>query len=155
MFNSCALVSVWQKAVQEGIAVSFLLCLQWTWVDPLGADFLLTGTSCSPHCSVHENLHFLVTTVNNLFDHLSSFSLRVYASLHVNCVACDTAPSGLTIQHWHVKCVLRSGRSLAICFTLVSCVFHSWILKMEETLSSETSVDFQRTTHFYILQFEK
>jgi hypothetical protein len=39
---------------------------------------------------------------------------------------------------------------LATCFTLVSCLAYSSTLKMEVTCSSETSVDFQRTTQRYI-----
>jgi hypothetical protein len=35
-------------------------------------------------------------------------------------------------------------------FTLVSCLAHSSILKMETTCTFETSVDFQRTTRNYI-----
>jgi hypothetical protein len=38
---------------------------------------------------------------------------------------------------------------LATCFTVVSCLAYS-TLKMEATRSSETSVDFQRTTRHYI-----
>jgi hypothetical protein len=34
-------------------------------------------------------------------------------------------------------------------FTLISCSAYSWILKMEAICSSETSVDFQRTTRRY------
>jgi hypothetical protein len=40
----------------------------------------------------------------------------------------------------------------AICFTLVSCLCHSSTLKMEATCSSETSLDFQRTTRRCILE---
>jgi hypothetical protein len=36
------------------------------------------------------------------------------------------------------------------CFTLVSCLVYSSILKMEATYSSEMLVDFQRTTRCYI-----
>jgi hypothetical protein len=39
---------------------------------------------------------------------------------------------------------------LATCFTLVSSLAYSLTLKMEATCFSETSVDFQRTTRFYI-----
>jgi hypothetical protein len=37
-------------------------------------------------------------------------------------------------------------------FMLVSCLAYSLILKMEATCSSETSVDFQWTTQYYIPQ---
>jgi hypothetical protein len=41
----------------------------------------------------------------------------------------------------------RNQRALfAACFTLVSCLAYTSTLKMEETCSSETSVDFQQTT---------
>jgi hypothetical protein len=36
------------------------------------------------------------------------------------------------------------------CFTLVSCLAYSSILKMETIFSSETSVHFQRTTRRYV-----
>jgi hypothetical protein len=39
---------------------------------------------------------------------------------------------------------------LATCFMLVSCVVYFSALNMEATCSSETSVDFQRTTRRYI-----
>jgi hypothetical protein len=39
---------------------------------------------------------------------------------------------------------------LATCFTLVSCLAYSLILKMEVTFSSKMSVDMQWTTWFYI-----
>jgi hypothetical protein len=38
---------------------------------------------------------------------------------------------------------------LATCSMLVSCLAYSWTLKMYATFSSETSVDFQRTTPHY------
>jgi hypothetical protein len=38
---------------------------------------------------------------------------------------------------------------LAICFVQVSCLDYSSTLEMEATLSSETSVDFQRTPRRY------
>jgi hypothetical protein len=41
-------------------------------------------------------------------------------------------------------------RSLSPTFTLASCTAYSLNLKMEEIHSSETSVDFQRTTWCYI-----
>jgi hypothetical protein len=41
-------------------------------------------------------------------------------------------------------------RLLPHSFTLVSYLAYSSTLKMEATCSSETSVDFQRTTHHYI-----
>jgi hypothetical protein len=39
---------------------------------------------------------------------------------------------------------------LATCFTLISCLAYSPILKMETAYSSETSVDFQQNTRRYI-----
>jgi hypothetical protein len=44
----------------------------------------------------------------------------------------------------------RNGIMLANCFVLVSCLPYSLTLKMEATCSSETSVDFQRTTRRHI-----
>jgi hypothetical protein len=38
----------------------------------------------------------------------------------------------------------------ATCFTLVSSLAYSWILKMEAICFSETSVNFQQTTRRYI-----
>jgi hypothetical protein len=38
------------------------------------------------------------------------------------------------------------------CFMLVSCLAYSSIMKMEAKCSSETSVDFQRTTRRYITE---
>jgi uncharacterized membrane protein len=47
--------------------------------------------------------------------------------------------------------VIFWGRTalFATCFTLVSCLFYSLVLKMEVTCSFETSVDFQRITQRY------
>jgi hypothetical protein len=41
---------------------------------------------------------------------------------------------------------------LATCFTLVSCFTYSSIQKIEARISSETSVDFHRTTRRYIVE---
>jgi hypothetical protein len=53
-------------------------------------------------------------------------------------------------QHFGRTWCLHLQALLATCFKLVSCSAYSWTLKMEATCSSETSVDFQRTTHRYI-----
>jgi hypothetical protein len=48
------------------------------------------------------------------------------------------------------RCFETTCRRLPLAFTLVSCLAYSSILKMESTYSSETSVDFQRTTRRYV-----
>jgi hypothetical protein len=45
---------------------------------------------------------------------------------------------------------MKAGGKQSSALTLVSCLAHSSTLKMEETCSSETSADFQRTTWHYI-----
>jgi hypothetical protein len=44
---------------------------------------------------------------------------------------------------------------LAACLMMVSCVAYSSTLKMETLCSSETSVDFHRTTWLYIIDEKK
>jgi hypothetical protein len=44
----------------------------------------------------------------------------------------------------------EEGRKLATCFTLDSWLAYSSTLKLEAIFSTETSVDFQRTTLHYI-----
>jgi hypothetical protein len=48
--------------------------------------------------------------------------------------------------------ILLSSSEFVLCFLLVSCWAYSSTLKMEATCSSETSIDFERTTHQYIAQ---
>jgi hypothetical protein len=55
-----------------------------------------------------------------------------------------------TWRHWHfLRCGLLCVSSA---FTLVSCFAYSSTMKTEATCSSETSVDFQRTTQCYIAE---
>jgi hypothetical protein len=55
----------------------------------------------------------------------------------------------LHLQGWRIS-QARNHVCLPPAFTLVSCLAYSSTLKIEETWSSETSVDFQRTTWRYI-----
>jgi hypothetical protein len=50
----------------------------------------------------------------------------------------------------HLSLLLDDGRRA--CFMLVYCLTYSSALKMEATRSSETSVDFPRTTRRYIAE---
>jgi hypothetical protein len=52
-------------------------------------------------------------------------------------------------SHFEEFCHLKYNAVLSVYFTLISCSAYS-TLKMEEICSSETSVDFQRTTRRYI-----
>jgi hypothetical protein len=49
-----------------------------------------------------------------------------------------------------MKSVIFCDINQAACFMLVSCLAYSSILKMEAIRSSETSIDFHRTTRHYI-----
>jgi hypothetical protein len=51
---------------------------------------------------------------------------------------------------WDITSCSLLKVSLQPAFTLVSCLAYSSTLKMEVTCSSETWVDFQRTTQHYI-----
>jgi hypothetical protein len=57
----------------------------------------------------------------------------------------------MILVHVHIQFNLLA--LLAICFTLYSCVAYSSAPKLEATCFSETSVDFQRTTRRYILEY--
>jgi hypothetical protein len=48
------------------------------------------------------------------------------------------------------KHMLAPSAHVAVYFRAVPCLAHSSALKMEPTCSSETSIDFQRTTQHYI-----
>jgi hypothetical protein len=48
--------------------------------------------------------------------------------------------------------IMKQAASKASCFRVVSCLAYSSNLKMEAKYSSETSVDFQRTTQPYITE---
>jgi hypothetical protein len=67
----------------------------------------------------------------------------------------DITPCSPLKPNWHFGGTCRhqpQGRriSQATCFTLVSYLAYSLTLKMEATCSSETLVDFQRTSQHYI-----
>jgi hypothetical protein len=49
-------------------------------------------------------------------------------------------------------CETDNELPLATCFTLVSCMSYSSTVKVEATCSFETSVDFQWTARYYILE---
>jgi hypothetical protein len=91
------------------------------------------------------------------FPLLLGFSCLLFLWLHVS-VNCLGSRKKSTV-FWDItpcsssKVNRRFGgnqRSLLPFFTLVSCSAYSLTLKMEETYSSETSVDFQLTTRRYI-----
>jgi hypothetical protein len=48
--------------------------------------------------------------------------------------------------------VMKNSTFWSLAFTLISCLAYSSTMKMEETFSSETLVDFQRTTGHYVLE---
>jgi hypothetical protein len=77
-------------------------------------------------------------------------NLGIYCNLINNCYRVGFEVLTEVVMKSYIFRRITPCSLLATCFTLVSCLAYSSTMKMEATCSSETSVDFQRTTRHYI-----
>jgi hypothetical protein len=92
------------------------------------------------------------SSFETLSDHLACYT-RMKSTVVwfvTPCTANNVRFVGGTYHHLQDWRVIETSRALLVTwFTLISCLPYSWTLKMEATCSSETSVDFYRSTRRY------
>jgi hypothetical protein len=107
---------------------------------------------------------YLLKTWVEHYRHSNLFTMPRTVNTLKNSVFWDITPCSPSKINWRFGEICRLHRQsrrisqaikqreslFATCFTLVSCLSYSSTLKMEVTCSSETSVDFRRTTRRYI-----